>query len=69
MASYRAYKLDKQDQPHGAPCIVEAQTDEDAIAQAKQLLNGQPIQLWRADRIIATLPPRFFGNPSADKLV
>jgi hypothetical protein len=56
MKEYRVYRLDHEGHifapPHGFTCA----SDEDAIAAAKQLIDGHDIELWQATRLVVRLP-------------
>ncbi len=49
MSRYRAYHVDEHGHFHGVPHIFSAETDEDAIPQAKQVVDGYDVELWEED--------------------
>ena len=51
MSEYRAYKL-RNDRIADPPSIVVADTDQDAIEQAKQLVDGNDVELWSGPRFV-----------------
>jgi hypothetical protein len=46
MGTYRAYHVDEHGHFRGVPQIFSAETDEDAIAHTKQLVDGHDVELW-----------------------
>jgi hypothetical protein len=44
---YRLYTLNKRSQIVGSACLIQAETDEDAIAKAKRLQTSLDIELWQ----------------------
>jgi hypothetical protein len=64
---YRLYTLNKRSQILGSAYIIQAQTDEDAIAKARRLQSSLDIELWQDARIVIKLRPvrypvRTFGD-------
>jgi hypothetical protein len=59
MPKYRAYAV-QQGRRVDVPTWFEAASDDAAIPQAKQLLDGPYIQLWQDDRFVMGLrkPPK-----------
>lgn len=59
MPKYRAYAVQKGRRVD-VPALFEAVSDDAAIPQAKQLLDGPYIQLWQDDRFVTGLrkPPK-----------
>ena len=57
MADYRAYTVG--DDGHFSDCHFRiSKDDRDAIAWAKQLVNGLAIELWSCERFIAKFEPK-----------
>ena len=54
MPDYRIYKL-VNGHTFEPPTIVTQPTDNDAIAQTEQLLDGHDLQLWQGGRLIISL--------------
>ena len=54
MAAYRAYAV-QQGRRADVPALFEAGSDDDAIPQARALLDGPYIQLWQDDRFVMGL--------------
>jgi hypothetical protein len=53
---YRIYTLNQQSQPVGPAHIIKAETDEDAIAEAKKRFQGgRHLELRQDARIVITL--------------
>jgi hypothetical protein len=70
MPKYRAYAVQKGRRVD-VPALFEAVSDDAAIPQAKQLLDGPYIQLWQDDRFVMGLrkPPKpAVARLSADAL-
>ena len=57
MPMYRAYFIDKDDRVESFK-PVEADSDEEALAVAKQLVNGHDVEVWLLDRMVARLSKR-----------
>jgi hypothetical protein len=57
MADYRLYRLDKDGHIQGPPVIVTCETDDAALSQAKQYVDGVAIEVWDCGRRVAFLPP------------
>ncbi len=52
--NYRAFLLD--DEGHVFSALpLDCQNDEEALAKAKQLLNGRDIEVWELGRMVGTL--------------
>jgi predicted O-methyltransferase YrrM len=51
MADYRAYRI-KNNHVDGIPTVITCDNDEEAIKQAKQLVNGADIELWEGARFV-----------------
>jgi hypothetical protein len=54
MPQYRAYAVQKGRRVD-VPALFEAASDDDAIPQARALLDGPYIQLWQANRFVTGL--------------
>lgn len=55
---YRIYKLTHGGHIADPPIVITQPTDDDAIEQTKQLLDGHDLQLWQGGRLIITLEPK-----------
>lgn len=53
--AYRAYEIGDDGKIERSTPIL-AQSDDDALAQAQQLVNGRDVELWDRGRLIARLP-------------
>jgi hypothetical protein len=57
MRTYRIYRLD-----HGhitaPPAVVECETEEAAIREARQYVDGLDVELWEGSRLVWTSPPK-----------
>jgi hypothetical protein len=58
MRAYRVYFLDKGAHISRPPVIIECADDQQAIAKAKTLLDGQTIELWRDDYLVEIFAPK-----------
>lgn len=56
MPAYRIYVIDGQNHVLAPPNVVECNTDDEALAQASQLVDGHDVELWQDNRLIARLP-------------
>lgn len=56
--SYRAYRVSAGRRISASPIILEASGDEDAIAQARQLVDRVGMKVWDRARCVIVLPPR-----------
>jgi hypothetical protein len=56
MPDYRMYTL-KDGKIAGPPQIATCDSDQQAIDQAKQLLNGHDIEVWELARVVIRLQP------------
>ena len=52
VVGYRLYGLDGVNKVVSAEWI-EAEGDSDAIAVAKEKMDGQPVELWQGSRLVA----------------
>ena len=57
MPEYKVYSLNAG-RIAGPPKVLQCQDDNEAIDQAKQLLNGEALEVWTADRRVAVLDPK-----------
>lgn len=57
MPMYRAYFIDKDDRVESFK-PVEADSDEEALAAATQLVNGHDVEVWLLDRMVGRLSKR-----------
>jgi hypothetical protein len=55
MPVYRFYSIKKDDHVAGPPVVIEAPTDSEAIAKARQQLDGLDIEIWDGGRKVAYL--------------
>jgi hypothetical protein len=55
LAEYKLYMLDGSGQIAGVPVVIEAPSDDQAIAQARERKKRAPAELWRGSRLIARL--------------
>lgn len=56
MAAYRVFFVDADDHISRAPKIVECADDQEAIAMAKQFVDGADMELWEGRRFIGRIP-------------
>jgi hypothetical protein len=52
MADYRAYRIEN-DHVAGVPIIITCDNDQDAIREAKKMVDGHDIELWDGARFVA----------------
>jgi hypothetical protein len=57
MPTYRIYTFDEGGHIQEPPKVIECEYDEAAVKEAKQLLNGKPIEVWEKARRITRLDP------------
>jgi hypothetical protein len=57
MPMYRAYFIDEDDRVESFK-PVEADSDEEALAVATQLVDGHDVEVWLLDRMVARLSKR-----------
>jgi hypothetical protein len=57
MPEYRAYHL-KNNHIVGPPNVIVADDDQQAIEQAKKLIDGHDIELWTGARFVIGLKPK-----------
>jgi hypothetical protein len=54
MPAYRAYFL-SNDHIEKPPRVIEAADDGAAVEQARQLVDGHDVELWRGDKCLVVL--------------
>ena len=57
MPAYRAYFIDKDDRVESFK-PVDAESDEEALAAAEQLVDGHDVEVWLLDRMVGRLSTR-----------
>ena len=57
MADYRFYTLENGNRIGGPPAILQCKSDQEAIAEARKLLDGHDIEVWQAARVVTRLRP------------
>ena len=63
MPAYRIYTLSSEGHIHGPPRIVESRDDTEVMQQARQWLDGHPIEVWDEKRKVGRLEPESEGPP------
>ena len=58
MPEYRLYQLDKSGHIGGPPQEWELDDDQQALAKAKQLVDGKALEVWSGARRIARIEPK-----------
>jgi hypothetical protein len=58
MPAYRFYRLDRANHVGEPPKDIKLSDDTAAIAHAKTMLDGQAIEVWRGQLIVAHLSPK-----------
>lgn len=57
MPQYQVYLLDRQNRVTGFRA-VDCRTDDDALAEAAEMVDHRSAELWELDRLIGTLAAR-----------
>ena len=57
MPIYRAYLIDKDDKVDSFKPL-DAESDEEALEVAKQLVDGHDVEVWFLDRMVGRLSTR-----------
>jgi len=57
MPTYRIYTFDEGGHVLEPPKVIECENDEAAVKEAKQLLNGKFIEVWKKARRIIRFDP------------
>jgi hypothetical protein len=65
MTTYRAYNI-RDNRISGAPTIMWAETDTQAIEQAKQLVVDANVELWDGSRLVICLKANGTTDPPHD---
>jgi hypothetical protein len=55
MPSYRMFLMGHGRRIVGPPTDFDAATDDEAVGQARQLLDGHDIEVWQRERFITRL--------------
>lgn len=56
MEDYRLYCLDGAQRIQRAAEVINASSDEDAVAQARALDKPTACEIWQGRRLVATIP-------------
>jgi hypothetical protein len=56
MPDYRAYRI-KNNRVDGVPTVIACDSDQEAIQQARKLMDGHDIELWEGPRFVIGLKP------------
>ncbi|MEO5773558.1 MAG: hypothetical protein ABIQ32_05510 [Sphingomicrobium sp.] len=57
MSDYKLYALDGAGQIAGAPELIAAPTDRQAIAAARELNRRHAMELWHGVRLVSRIEP------------
>ncbi len=57
MPEYRFYFLSRKNRIDGPPRELDCADDEAALIAARQLLDGQAIEIWQGKRVVGRLDP------------
>ena len=57
MPGYRIYRVDEERHIHSFPVEIMCDTDEQAIQQARQYVDGLAVEVWQRDRLVKRLEP------------
>ena len=63
MPTYRIYAVSKDEHIHSAPRLIDCADDEAAMQKARQLLDGQALEVWEEKRKVGRLEPDDDGSP------
>ncbi len=55
---YRAFRVSPEGRISEAAVQIDAADDDEAIAQARQLVDGVGIEVWDRARLVIALPPK-----------
>jgi hypothetical protein len=58
VALYRVYILEANGHSASPPEIIECETDEEAIQQAGQCIDGKAVEVWQDKKLVAKLSPQ-----------
>jgi hypothetical protein len=62
MPKYRLFPLNEQGHVCDPPTIIEAETDDSALARAMQLVHGRDIEVWDEGRYVGVAKRRGNGH-------
>jgi len=62
MPAFRVYQI-KDGHLISPSRIIEAENDDAAIAEAKQLVDGYDVEIWTGKRLVTTLQGSHHGTP------
>jgi hypothetical protein len=57
MSWYRIYRIDDEGHIKGPAIPIEAETDQQALKQARQYVDSLAIEVWDGPRLIGRLAP------------
>jgi hypothetical protein len=57
MPEYRIYTLLRANEIAGPPTELQCASDQEAIAEAKKLLDGFDLEIWQDARVVTRLQP------------
>ena len=55
MPDYRIYRLSAENRIVGVSEVVECETDQEAITEAKKKLDGLDVEIWQGPRVVLRL--------------
>jgi hypothetical protein len=58
MPEYRFYFIKRDGHIDRPPIALDFPKDADALAQAKQYVDGNAVEIWQGARIVAHLDPK-----------
>jgi hypothetical protein len=56
MPAYRIYLLNDEGHIDGPPHVKECADDQEAAEKARQFIDGQDIEVWQEQRVVAKYP-------------
>jgi hypothetical protein len=64
MPDYRVYPVDKDNHIAAVAYIVTCDTDQDAIENARPLVNGHDVELWQGARQVGRIKAEEARRPT-----
>lgn len=61
MTAYRLYQLRPDGRIEAPADIIECDSDEEVIAQARAMINGRDIEIWDGARVVMRVPTNRSG--------
>jgi len=55
MIAYRLYQVDRNNRLDGPPRVIECESDDAALIEARRYVGGHGIEIWRGDKRIGLI--------------